>query len=255
MRVTQTPLRRLAPTSVPSTRTVRAHLVHGLRRGRAQGQIPSSTRRMTTSASRDPSAPRPGNHRRRRHAVAAALVVAALTPAPAAAHEQGPGDPPSLTGRASGGLPTSGAGPASTSDDPAPGRPWQAPVPGALLRPASIPRSEWAAGHRGIDLAAGVGTPVAAPAAGTVTFVGQVAGRPVVVITHPDGLRTSLEPVGATVAVGSSLERGATVGALDATPGHCAPAPCVHWGVRLGEQYIDPALLLSPPRIILLPLS
>ena len=55
-------------------------------------------------------------------------------------------------------------------------------------------------------------------------------------------------------AVGTSVERGDVVGHVGAHPGHCAPDTCVHWGVRVGDDYLDPALLLAEVRIVLLPL-
>jgi len=91
-----------------------------------------------------------------------------------------------------------------------------------------------------------------------VTFAGPVAGRDVVVVTHDDGLRTSLEPVTATVARGTRVARGALVGAVQedvaTSASHCAQV-CVHWGVRRGETYVDPLGLLGVrPPIVLLPL-
>ncbi|HEY0217999.1 MAG TPA: M23 family metallopeptidase [Cellulomonas sp.] len=118
------------------------------------------------------------------------------------------------------------------------------------------------AGHRGVDLAAAPGSTVLAPRSGTVTFAGTVVDRPVVTIQHDDGLRTSLEPVHAGVDVGSRVVAGAPVGTLS-TGGHatstgrdatesCAPESCVHWGVRRGEDYLDPMALLHPGPVVLL---
>ena len=39
-------------------------------------------------------------------------------------------------------------------------------------------------------------------------------------------------------------------------PGHCAAAPCVHWGVRRGEDYVDPLQFVMDLRpSVLLPLD
>ncbi|MEO6502329.1 MAG: M23 family peptidase, partial [Jatrophihabitantaceae bacterium] len=36
----------------------------------------------------------------------------------------------------------------------------------------------------------------------------------------------------------------------------CAPAPCLHWGARRGEAYLDPMSLLRPLGVVrLLPWS
>ena len=57
------------------------------------------------------------------------------------------------------------------------------------------PATRWSSGHRGVDIAAAVGTSVLAPTDGQVSFVGMVAGRPVLVLTHAGGLRSTFEPV------------------------------------------------------------
>jgi murein DD-endopeptidase MepM/ murein hydrolase activator NlpD len=139
---------------------------------------------------------------------------------------------------------------------------WVRPVPGALVHPFAPPPQDWLAGHRGVDLAATRGEPVAAPGAGVVTFTGFVGGKPLVVVTHDGGLRSTLEPVQASVPRGTVVPAGAVVGTLAAAPGtadnpgHCAPADCLHWGVRRGERYLDPMVLLGLAEpIVLLPLA
>jgi murein DD-endopeptidase MepM/ murein hydrolase activator NlpD len=64
------------------------------------------------------------------------------------------------------------------------------------------PSPNWHRGHRGVDLAGESGQPVYAAAAGTVVFAGELAGRSLVSIAHPGGLRTSYEPVQPSVRVG-----------------------------------------------------
>ncbi|PVU81862.1 M23 family peptidase [Cellulomonas sp. WB94] len=129
-------------------------------------------------------------------------------------------------------------------------------VPVTVVRAFEPPPAPWAAGHRGVDLAASDGAPVLAPGDGIVTFAGPVAGRPVVVVSHPDGLRSSLEPVVGSVPVGTSVTRGQVVGTLADVVTHCAPRQCVHWGVRDGETYLDPMSLLPiHGPVVLLPLD
>ncbi|MGF0116340.1 murein hydrolase activator EnvC family protein [Promicromonospora sp. Marseille-Q5078] len=136
----------------------------------------------------------------------------------------------------------------------APADGWQRPVPGDVVHPFDPPAENWLAGHRGVDLASGPGEQVRSPAAGTVSFAGQVAGKPVVVVTHADGLRSTFEPVTAAVGRGDAVGPGDVVGALAGTPGHCAPAGCLHWGVLRGDVYLDPlALLGAAAPIVLLP--
>ena len=127
--------------------------------------------------------------------------------------------------------------------------------PAQLLRPFDPPPRPWLAGHRGVDVGATAGVTVVSPAAGVVTFAGDVAGRGVVTVLHADGRRSSLEPVTATVREGDHVTTGATLGTLagDAhggTPG----GPALHWGVRVGDRYVDPWLLLpGTGPVVLLP--
>jgi murein DD-endopeptidase MepM/ murein hydrolase activator NlpD len=128
--------------------------------------------------------------------------------------------------------------------------------PSGVERRFDPPEEKWGSGHRGVDLLAPAGSNVLSPGPGVVTFAGPVARRGVVVVTHPDGLRTSLEPVAATVPVGAAVATGTTIGVVEdggTTSNHCAPRSCVHWGVRRGERYIDPLSLLDRPPIVLLP--
>lgn len=116
------------------------------------------------------------------------------------------------------------------------------------------PDQPWLPGHRGVDLAAVSGQSVHAPAAGTVTFAGSLAGRGVLVVAHDGGLRSTFEPVDGAVAVGARVARGQVVGVVTSTPGHCAPDVCLHWGVRRGETYLDPLAFVGRARVVLLPL-
>jgi len=137
---------------------------------------------------------------------------------------------------------------------PAPGARWSSPVgPGPLVRERfEAPAHEYAAGHRGADLAAQPGAAVRAPADGVVHFAGPVAGRPVVSILHFDGTLSSLEPVEAVVAAGEAVRRGQELGRVGAG-GHC-DGRCVHLGARVGGRYVDPLVLLGlGERSILLP--
>jgi murein DD-endopeptidase MepM/ murein hydrolase activator NlpD len=133
---------------------------------------------------------------------------------------------------------------------------WTSPLgdPPRVTRPFDAPDSPYGPGHRGVDLAGEPEVPVVAAGAGIVVFAGMVAGRPVMSVDHPGGLRTTYEPVDPAVGAGSAVDRGTTLGLL--VPGHagCPVAACLHWGLRRGEVYLDPLDLLRPPRIRLLPL-
>lgn len=115
-----------------------------------------------------------------------------------------------------------------------------------VLRGWEPPATLYARGHRGVDLATPVGAPVRAVAAGRVSFAGRVAGRGVVAVelTGTD-LRTTYEPVTASVKKGDEVEAGAVVGTVEITGSHCATS-CVHWGLLRGEVYLDPLELLPP---------
>ena len=119
-----------------------------------------------------------------------------------------------------------------------------APVAGRVVRPFEPPPTPYAAGHRGVDLAASPGAAVRAAGAGTVTFAGPVAGRGVLVIAHPDGVTTEYEPVRPLVAVGRSVAGGQVVARLAGRHAGC-PGSCLHWGARRGGRYLDPLALLG----------
>lgn len=128
-----------------------------------------------------------------------------------------------------------------------------APRP-TVVRRFDVGPFRWSRGHRGVDLDAAPADAVIAPAGGVVTFARIVVGRPVVVITHAGGVRTSYEPVRAAVPVGAVVRRGDVIGHVMSAGNHCGAAVCLHWGARRGGDYIDPLTLLGRPRIVLLPL-
>jgi murein DD-endopeptidase MepM/ murein hydrolase activator NlpD len=116
------------------------------------------------------------------------------------------------------------------------------------------PKVRWGSGHRGVDLAAAVGQSVLAPADGVVTFRGVVVDRGVLVVETGGGLRTTFEPVDSSLSAGAAVTQGQPVGTVSGTPGHCAPATCLHWGVLRGEAYLDPLALVGAVRVVLLAL-
>ena len=132
---------------------------------------------------------------------------------------------------------------------------WTAPLgdPPRVARPFEPPSSPYGPGHRGVDLAGEPGAPVHAAGEGVVVFAGMVAGRPVVSVDHAGGVRTTYEPVDATVGAGARVSRGAVLGVLVTGHPGCPAAACLHWGLRRGQVYLDPLALLAPPRIRLLP--
>ena len=126
--------------------------------------------------------------------------------------------------------------------------------PPLVLTAFAPPANRYGAGHRGVDLAVLPGSPVVAAGTGRAVFAGALAARGVVSIEHSGGLRTTYEPVTASISAGEWVTAGQQIGVLE--PGHpgCAPASCLHWGARLpGRVYLDPMSLLAPWRVRLLP--
>lgn len=151
------------------------------------------------------------------------------------------------------GTPLTGQSPRAADQPAAERAGWSWPVARArIVEPFRAPAHAYAEGHRGIDLGAGAGAEVLSPAAGTVVFVGRVAGRPLLTIDHGGGYVTTLEPVEAVVVIGATVGKGQLVGRV-AAGGHSAPG-AVHFGVRRDGVYVNPLLLLDElPRAVLLP--
>ncbi|MCA5893243.1 M23 family metallopeptidase [Isoptericola sp. NEAU-Y5] len=225
----------------PTTRPHRRHSTpHDA--ATAPGTVTASTMTPSTMtpSTMTPSTMTPSTMPPHRKAAGAALLILTLTC--------------TLSGAAG------AAGAAVPADTPSPAGPgWVRPVPGAVRSSFEPPAEAWSAGHRGVDLGARTAEPVRSPADGTVTFAGQVAGKPVVVVAHPDGLRSTFEPARGTLARGAEVRAGevvAHVGGPGAGASHCGPAACLHWGVLHGETYLDPLLLLGDDApIVLLPVA
>ncbi len=132
------------------------------------------------------------------------------------------------------------------------------PVP-AVLRGFDAPEPNWHRGHRGVDLAGRVDQPVYAAGPARVVFAGMLAGRPVISLAHPGGLRTSYEPVTAAVRVGERVDAGTPIGTLQLGHPGCPGTACLHWGAMWGAaaraDYVDPRDLLAGTRMRLKPLA
>ncbi|PJJ71783.1 peptidase M23-like protein [Diaminobutyricimonas aerilata] len=153
---------------------------------------------------------------------------------------------------------TGGAGAPGTTDPaddvgPPPGATaWRWPVAPRLVRPYLAPPTPYAAGHRGIDLAASPGDEVRAVADGVVHFAGVVVDRPVVSVRHAGDVLSSVEAVESPLARGDPVAAGDVIGIV-ASGGHC-DGGCVHLGARVGGEYVSPMLFLGGiPRAVLLP--
>lgn len=141
-----------------------------------------------------------------------------------------------------------------------------------VIRPFEKPTQRWSAGHRGVDLAVPVNDRrVYAPAPGKVVFSGTVVNRKVLVIAHPDGRRSTFEPMDEALPVGTTVAAGEVIGTVAGTAGGNSERPyrrcstlCLYWGVRQGgargdgsgktAEYINPMSLLGSKKpSILLP--
>lgn len=141
-----------------------------------------------------------------------------------------------------------------------------------VIHPFKKPAQRWSAGHRGVDLAVPENDRhVYAPAPGKVVFSGTVVNRKVLVLAHPDGRRSTFEPMDEALPVGTTVAAGEVIGTVAVTAGGTGERPyrrcstaCLYWGVRQGgargdgsgktAEYINPMSLLgSKEPSILLP--
>ena len=141
-----------------------------------------------------------------------------------------------------------------------------------VIHPFEKPAQRWSAGHRGVDLAVPEhDRRVYAPAPGKVVFSGTVVNRKVLVLAHPDGWRSTFEPMDEALTVSTTVAAGEVIGTVAVTAGGNSERPyrrcstaCLYWGVRQGgargdgsgkdAEYINPMSLLgSKEPSILLP--
>lgn len=101
--------------------------------------------------------------------------------------------------------------------------------------------------HYGVDIAAGSGTPIHAPAGGLVSFVANdlyLTGG-TVLIDHGHGLSSVFVHMSRIdVKPEQRIEQGQVIGAVGATGR--ATGPHLHWGMNWFDTRIDPQLLVGP---------
>jgi murein DD-endopeptidase MepM/ murein hydrolase activator NlpD len=118
------------------------------------------------------------------------------------------------------------------------------PIDGPIVAHFVPPPTPFEAGHRGIDFQAPEGSQVVASAAGIVAFAGQVGGRLFVSIDHPVGLRTTYSFLDLVlVEAGQPVEQGDLI--AQSGLGHDGDEPPhLHFGLRRGDEYLDPEVVL-----------
>jgi hypothetical protein len=138
------------------------------------------------------------------------------------------------------------AAPAASAD-------WIWPVRGQVITPYRNGDDPYATGqHRGIDIAAPVGTPVVAASGGEVRFAATAGSSGLTVsIRTADGLLdTSYLHLSSTVvAKGDHVSAGDRVGAVGITGKRSAAEPHLHFGIRdagTRHAYHDPLAFLPP---------
>ena len=110
---------------------------------------------------------------------------------------------------------------------------WRPPVDAPVVDPFREPECRWCPGNRGLEYGNPPGARVTAVATGRVTYAGSIAGTVYVVVQHGDGLRATYGNLRSSVHdAGDLVVRGATVGRA---------AGRVHFGLRDGDRYLDPA--------------
>jgi len=100
--------------------------------------------------------------------------------------------------------------------------------------------------HYGIDLAAPPGTPIRAPAAGTVAFArpGMHFEGGLVLIDHGQGLITAyLHQSRIDVSAGQRLAQGEIIGRVGATGRATGPHLC--WRMKWRDRNLDPSLMVG----------
>ena len=117
---------------------------------------------------------------------------------------------------------------------------YRPPLEARVVDAFRLPAGPYGPGNRGLEYDTEPGRPVRSIGSGRVAFAGAVAGRLVVSVDHPDGLRSSLVGLASIdAAVGQRVEIGTVVG---------RSGDRLHLGVRRGRVYLNPEGLFAGHR-------
>lgn len=117
---------------------------------------------------------------------------------------------------------------------------WGLPCAGTtrIVRFFEKPKTRYSAGNRGIDFRYRGCESVRAPEKGEVSFSGAVAGRPVISVRVDERTVYSFDAVSSELKAGDRVERGQVLG--NSLAQHRCPRGCVHFGVRVENEYVNP---------------
>ena len=126
--------------------------------------------------------------------------------------------------------------------------PFVQPLEGIMTSPFGrrrILNGEPRSPHSGIDIARPTGTPITAPAPGTVTVVGDFYFNGITaLVDHGQGLVTMYCHMSeAKVAEGDVIGRGETIGLVGSTGR--STGPHLHWSVSLNGYRVDPVAVMA----------
>jgi len=127
---------------------------------------------------------------------------------------------------------------------------WQRPVNGPLLRPFAIAADRFARGqHRGVDLAAPLGSTVRTACGGRVSFAGRVPRGRWTVSVRCGHLIATYQQLGSIgVRRGESVGPGTRLGTVGRSEDRRLRRSHVHLGARVAAsgRYVDPLSLIGP---------
>lgn len=120
---------------------------------------------------------------------------------------------------------------------------WIEPVSAPVVDPFRPPTTRYGRGNRGLEYGDSEGLDVIAVDGGRVVFSGMVARHRHIVVAHGSGLRSTYAYLESSVVTrGQAVRQGQYLGRA---------ASGFHLTARLGDVYVDPALLFAGAEVVL----